>query len=129
MRALRVAAFALLAASLTFACSDQEPIPTEPTVSLDPVFAAGGQGKGKKVSYALEFNGTTQSTQTGDLDLGSTFTIELWVKPDNAARVNPRQDFVSKWGTGTEASFALWLRERTVRLLPERSPPTRSHTV
>ena len=86
MRALRLAAAVLLAASLTFACSDQQPLPTAPTVDLDPVFAKGGQGKGKgqKVSYALEFDGSTQSTQNGDLDLGSTFTVELWAKPDDA---------------------------------------------
>jgi hypothetical protein len=70
----------------------------------------------------LKVNGATQSTQTGDLDLANTFTIELWVKPDNAARVDPRQDFVSKWGTGTEASFALWLRDRTVRLSTRQEP-------
>jgi hypothetical protein len=125
MRTLRFPVIVLLAASLTFACSDQQPIPTEPTVSLDPVFARGGQGKGQKVSYALEFDGGSTGTWTADaaaLDLGSAFTLELWVKPDAAERVNPRQDFVSKWGSGTSASYAFWLRANTLRLSTRQDP-------
>ena len=74
---------------------------------------------------ALQFDGSQQSAQTPDaagLDLSNTWTIELWVRPDDVGRVNPRQDFVSKWGTGAEASYAFWLRDGTIRLSTRQEP-------
>jgi hypothetical protein len=131
MRALRLTAVVLIAASLSFACSEDQSVATGPRAELAPTFAAGGQGKGKKVSYALEFDGASTGTWTADasaLDLGSTWTIELWVKPDDAARIDPRQDFVSKWGLGTEASYAFWLRGRTIRLSSRQDPTGNTST-
>ena len=118
MRAIRLAAIALVTASLTFACSDHEPMPTEPTVDLGPIFARGGQGKGKKVSYALEFDGAQDGMETpdaNDLDLRETFTIEAWVKPHDARAIRV-QHIVSKWGCCTEASYNLGIRYGPIQL-------------
>jgi hypothetical protein len=75
--------------------------------------------------YALQFIGTkaTQTPDANDLDLGNTFTIELWINPANPS--GPRQDLVSKWGAGTEASYDLWTGERGPYLiLSTRQEPT-----
>ena len=74
---------------------------------------------------ALQFDGAQQSAQTPDapgLDLSNTWTIELWVRPEDVDRIDPRQDFVSKWSSGTQASYDLWLRGGTVRLSTRQEP-------
>lgn len=133
---MKISIPAIVVALVFFACSDVSS--SERLLGSDPELThngkehpgkgpGGGDGDGDGDSFALQFNGSSQSTQNGDLDLGSTFTIELWIKPDAVERINPRQDFVSKWGTGAEASYAFWLRDRTIRL-STRVEPTNTVT-
>ena len=107
MRVLTVCSM-LLVGALFLACNDS-PAPTEAIV----VFSgkkADAPGQQKKGSAALQFDGATQSTITpdaDDLDLTTTFTIEMWIKPADAA--GSLQHLLSKWGSGTEASYHLAL--------------------
>lgn len=108
---MRRLALVLLIPTLVLSCDDDNNGGTGPP-NDDP-------------TAALQLDGVQQSTQTPDapgLDLGNTWTIELWINPNDVDRVNPRQDFVSKWGSGTSASYALWLRDRTIRLSTRQEP-------
>ncbi|MFQ5790543.1 MAG: LamG domain-containing protein [Acidobacteriota bacterium] len=127
-----LATLTVVAPIILWSCD--ESASTEQLLGVDPELIHNGKnhpGKGPGGpdgdSFALQFNGSTQSTQNDDLDLGSTFTIELWIKPDDVERIDPRQDFVSKWGTGAEASYAFWLRGSTIRL-STRVEPTNTVT-
>jgi hypothetical protein len=67
-----------------------------------------GGGKKEELSYALQFDGSPQSTITPDadgLDLTTTWTIEMWIKPSNVTAW--LQHLVSKWGCCDIASWHL----------------------
>ena len=105
MRVLTVCSM-LLVGALFLACNDS-PAPTEAIV----VFSgkkADAPGQQEKGSAALQFDGATQSTITpdaDDLDLTTTFTIEMWIKPADAA--GSLQHLLSKWGWMKAAE--MWL--------------------
>ncbi len=62
-------------------------------------------------SFALEFEGAqaTETPDADDLDLTTTFTIEMWIKPYDAT--GSLQHLVSKWGSGVDASYHLGISE------------------
>ena len=63
----------------------------------------GGQVAG---NFSLRFDGTqgTETPDSDDLDLTSTFTIEGWIKPTSPAGLGD-QGIISKWGLSVSASY------------------------
>ena len=107
MRVLTVCSM-LLVGALFLACNDSQ-APTE-AIAVFSGKKADAPGQKKKASAALQFDGATQSTITpdaDDLDLTTAFTIEMWIKPADAA--GSLQHLLSKWGCCTEASYHLAL--------------------
>lgn len=111
MKSTRWISVPFLSLLLLSACSDTTP--ADP-LSVDPQFAKQGPKPGK-AAYALEFSGDqwAQAPFAADLNLGSTFTLELWIKP---SQLVTRQDMVSRWGSGTMASFNFNLKDAMVNL-------------
>jgi len=107
---MRVLCSMLLVGALFLACNDSQ-APTE-AIAVFSGKKADAPGQQRKASAALQFDGATQSTITpdaGDLDLTTTFTIEMWIKPADAA--GSLQHLLSKWGSGTQASYHLALTD------------------
>jgi len=87
----------------------------EPPTASDDLSAQAARG-GKKASFALQFDAAqgTETPDANDLDLGPTFTFEAWVKPFNAT--GGIQHIVSKWGSGTDASYNFGIRSGPVQM-------------
>lgn len=56
-------------------------------------------------SFALNFAGgqSTDTPDADDLDLGATFTIEMWIQPSNVT--GGLQHMLSKWGSTADAAY------------------------
>jgi hypothetical protein len=115
MRALSIALVALLLVGVSLSCKDRgSPMDSVDQTQNDPT-ARPTLPPGAGPSFALRFDGA-QSTETpdaDDLDLTDTWTIEMWIKPFDAA--GALQHLISKWGCCTEASYHLALTNECFR--------------
>jgi len=110
-------------------CNDAPVAPDDLSISAAKGGIPGpppGHGGGGDESFALGFDGTqgTETPDSDDLDLMSTFTIEGWIKPTSPAGFGD-QAIISKWGLSVSASYIVVFENdgRLALVTHDRTPP------